>query len=83
MIPRPNSIKMAIHIGHEQGGWKGFTAAGFNFVLPAVFITGILAWLYKQYRQLSNIQPFVYGIKPAIIAIILAPIFPLAKKSFK
>ena len=83
LIPKPNSIKMAIHIGHEQGGWKGFTVAGFNFVLPAVFITKILAWLYKQYRQLSNIQPLVYGIKPAIIAIILGPIFPLAKKSFK
>ena len=83
LIPKPNSIKMAIHIGHEKGGWKGFTVAGLNFILPAVFITGILAWLYKQYRQLSNIQPFVYGIKPAIIAIILGPIFPLAKKSFK
>ena len=83
LIPRPNSIKMTIHIGHEHGGWKGFTAAGFNFIPIAVFITGILAWLYKQYRQLPNIQPFVYGIKPAIIAIILAPIFPLAKKSFK
>ena len=80
LIPKPNSIKMAIHIGHEKGGWKGFTVAGLNFILPAVFITGILAWLYKQYRQLSNIQPFVYGVKPAII---LAPKFPLAKKSSK
>jgi chromate transporter len=48
-----------------------------------VVLTGILAWLYKQYGQLPVVQPFVYGIKPAIIAIILAAIFPLARKSLK
>jgi len=83
LIPGPNSTEMAIHIGHEKGGWKGLVVAGLCFILPAVFITGILASLYKQYGQLPNIQPFVYGIKPAIIAIILSAIFPLAKKSLK
>lgn len=51
--------------------------------MPVVFITGIFAWLYKQYGQLPAVQPFIYGIKPAIIAIILGAIFPLAKKSLK
>jgi chromate transporter len=55
--------------------------AGFCFIVPAVLITGIFAWLYKDYGQLPAIQPFLYGIKPAIIAIILGAIFPLAKKS--
>lgn len=83
LIPGPNSTEMAIHIGHEKGGWKGLLIAGLCFILPAVFITGIFAWLYKQYGQIPEVQPFVYGIKPAIIAIILAAVFPLAKKSLK
>jgi len=83
LIPGPNSTEMAIHIGHEKGGYKGLIVAGLCFILPAVFITGIFAWLYKQYGQLPEVQPFVYGIKPAIIAIILGAIFPLAKKSLK
>jgi len=83
LIPGPNSTEMAIHIGREKGGWKGLIVAGLCFIIPAVFITGIFAWLYKKYGQLPEIQPFVYGIKPAIIAIILGAIFPLAKKSFK
>jgi chromate transporter len=83
LIPGPNSTEMAIHIGHEKGGWKGLITAGLCFILPAVFITGIFAWLYKQYGQMPEVQPFVYGIKPAIIAIILGAIFPLAKKSLK
>ncbi|MDR7210316.1 chromate efflux transporter [Flavobacterium piscis] len=83
LIPGPNSTEMAIHIGHEKAGWKGLIVAGLCFILPAVFITGIFAWLYKQYGQLPQVQPFIYGIKPAIIAIILGAIFPLAKKSIK
>jgi chromate transporter len=83
LIPGPNSTEMAIHIGHEKAGWKGLIVAGLCFILPAVLITGIFAWLYKLYGQLPEVKPFVYGIKPAIIAIILGAVYPLAKKSLK
>ena len=83
LIPGPNSTEMAIHIGQERAGWKGLLVAGLCFILPAVLITGLFAWLYKTYGQLPDVQPFVYGIKPAIIAIILAAVYPLAKKSLK
>lgn len=83
LIPGPNSTEMAIHIGHEKAGWKGLIVAGLCFILPAVLITGFFAFLYKEYGQLPELKAFFYGIKPAIIAIILAAIFPLAKKSLK
>jgi chromate transporter len=83
LIPGPNSTEMAIHIGHEKGGWKGLLIAGLCFILPAVFITGIFAYFYAEYGQLPSVQPFIYGIKPAIIAIILAAIYPLATRSTK
>lgn len=83
LIPGPNSTELAIHIGKEKGGWKGLLLAGSCFILPSVLITGIFAWLYKQYGQLPQVEPFVYGIKPAIIAIILAAIYPLGKQSLK
>lgn len=83
LIPGPNSTEIAIHIGHEKGGWRGLLVAGLCFILPAVFITGVFAWLYKEYGKLPEIATFIYGIKPAIIAIILFAILPLAKKSFK
>jgi chromate transporter len=83
LIPGPNSTEMAIHIGQERAGWRGLIIAGLCFIFPAVLITGFFAWMYKKYGQLPEIQPFVYGIKPAIIAIILFAVFPLAKKSLK
>jgi len=83
LIPGPNSTEMAIHLDYERAGWKGLIAAGVLFILPAAFITGCFAWLYKSYGMLPQVQPFIYGIKPAIIAIILAAVFPLAKRSAK
>lgn len=83
LIPGPNSTEMAIHIGRERGGAKGLIIAGLCFILPAVILTGIIAYYYKEYGQLPEAQSFLFGIKPAIIAIILAAVFPLAKKSVK
>lgn len=83
LIPGPNSTEMAIHIGYDKGGWKGLLAAGLCFIFPAVLITGIFAFLYHQYGQLPEVQPFIYGIKPAIIAVIIGAVYPLAKKSIK
>ncbi len=83
LIPGPNSTEMAIHIGQERAGWKGLVISGLCFILPAVAITGIFAIFYKRFGQLPQMQPFLYGITPAIIAIILSAIFPLAKKSLK
>lgn len=83
LIPGPNSTEMAIHIGYERAGWKGLILAGLCFILPAVIITGTFAWLYKSYGTLPELQPFLYGIKAAIIAVIIMAIYPLAKKSLK
>ncbi len=83
LIPGPNSTEMAIHIGREKAGWKGLITAGLCFIIPAVIITAVIAWFYKQYGTLPEVQRFIFGIKPAIIAIIIVNIYPLAVKAGK
>lgn len=83
LIPGPNSTEMTMHCGHERAGWKGLVVAGASFVFPAVVITMVFAWLYKQYGQLPEVEPFIYGIKPAVIAIILAAVYRLGSKALK
>ena len=83
LIPGPNSTEMTMHCGHERAGWKGLIIAGACFVFPAVVITMVFAWLYQQYGQLPKVEPFIYGIKPAVIAIILGAIYRLGKKALK
>ena len=80
LIPGPNSTEMAIHIGQERAGWKGLVVAGCCFIIPAVIITGFIAWLYQLYGRLPQVMPFIYGVKPAIIAIILSAVFHWPKK---
>jgi chromate transporter len=83
LIPGPNSTEMTMHCGYERAGWKGMFVAGFCFIFPAVVITAIFAYLYEQYGQLPNITPFLYGVKPAVIAIIIMAAFRLGQKAVK
>jgi len=83
LIPGPNSTEMAMHCGHERAGWKGLVVAGLCFVVPAVLITAGFAWAYKQYGDLPQVAPFIYGIKPAIIAIVLSVMIALGRKALK
>ncbi|MDF1698043.1 MAG: chromate efflux transporter [Saprospiraceae bacterium] len=83
LIPGPNSTEMTMHCGYERAGWKGLITAGGLFILPAVTITLIFAWLYGKYGNLPDVQPIIYGIKPAVIAIILSASYKLGKKALK
>lgn len=83
LIPGPNSTEMTMHIGQERAGWKGLVVAGSCFIIPAVIITAFFAWLYQQYGQLPQVQPFIYGIKPAIIAVVVALMINLGRKAIK
>lgn len=83
LIPGPNSTEMTMHCGHERAGFPGLIVAGVSFIFPAVFITGLLAYLYVTYGQLPNVEPFVMGIKPAVLAIIAGAIIKLGKKALK
>lgn len=83
MIPGPNSTEMTMHIGHERAGWKGLIVAGSCFIAPAVIITAFFAYLYQQYGQLPQVQPFIYGIKPAIIAVVVSLMISLGRKALR
>ena len=83
LIPGPNSTEMTMHCGHERAGWRGLFVAGLCFIFPAVVITSVFAWFYEQYGKLPEAEPFIYGIKPAVIAIIIMAAYRLGKKAVK
>ena len=83
LIPGPNSTEMTMHCGYERAGKAGLFVAGIAFIFPATIITAILAYLYVKYGQLPEVEPFIYGIKPAVLAIIASAVFKLGKKAIK
>ncbi len=83
LIPGPNSTEMTMHCGYERAGWLGLFVAGFTFIIPAVITTGLLAMFYVEYGKVPDIAPFLDGIKPAVMAIILGAVYKLGKKALK
>ena len=83
LIPGPNSTEMVMHCGKERGGVAGLFVAGASFILPAVLITLGVAYLYTVYSKLPAVEPWIYGIKIGVIALIVSAVIKLAKKAVK
>jgi chromate transporter len=83
LIPGPNSTEMAIHIGYVRAGLSGLIVSGLAFVLPAVIITGALAWIYVKFGTLPQASNLLFGIKPVVISIILLAVIRLGKTAAK
>ena len=83
IIPGPNSTEMAIHLGFLRGGWPGLLLAGACFIVPAVSLTTLLAWAYMTYGAIPHVADLLYGIKPAVLAVILGALWRLGQKAIK
>src|SRR5574338_509278 len=83
LIPGPNSTEMAIHIGFLRAGWPGLILGGAGFILPAVGIVMVLAWIYMRFGTTPQAGWLLYGIKPVVIAIILQALWSLGRKALK
>ncbi|MBW4443960.1 MAG: chromate efflux transporter [Plectolyngbya sp. WJT66-NPBG17] len=83
LIPGPNSTEMAIHIGYLYASWLGLIVAGISFILPAVLITTGFAWVYVAFGTLPQVAFLLYGIKPAVLAIVLDSTWRLGQKAVK
>lgn len=83
LIPGPNSTQMVMHIGFEYAKVPGLLVAGTLFILPAAVLTALLAWFYVTFQQVPQFEAFIFGIKPAVIAVILAAVYKLGQKALK
>lgn len=83
LIPGPNSTEMMMHLGYARAGGLGLIIGGAAFLLPAVAITAALAWIYVEYGTLPQVEPFLVGIKPAVVAVILGAVSRLGRKAVK
>ncbi|MBI4519488.1 MAG: chromate efflux transporter [Gemmatimonadetes bacterium] len=77
LIPGPNSTEMAIHVGLLRAGWMGLIVAGMSFILPAALITLGFAAAYVRYGSLPEVSPFLEGIQPAVVAVIVGAVWRL------
>jgi len=83
LIPGPNAVEMASHVGYLRAGLLGTLVAGCAFTLPATLIAIVCAWGYKQYGTLPAVEAPLSGIRAAVLAVIFAAVFRLSKASLR
>ena len=81
LLPGPEAQQLATYLGWMMGKWRGGLLAGGLFILPGFLSILALSFLYVLYQEAAFIQGLFYGMKPAIIAIVISALWKIAKKS--
>ena len=81
VLPGPEAQQLATYIGWLLHGVKGGLVAGILFILPSVFILLGLSVAYVSFGKLAWVAALFYGLKPAIVAIIILAMIKIGKKS--
>ena len=81
VLPGPEAQQLATYIGwlmHRT--WGGIVAGGL-FVLPSLFILIALSWIYLAYGDVPVVAGILYGIKPAVTAIVLFAAYRIGSRA--
>ncbi len=81
VLPGPEAQQLATYIGWLMHGVRGGIMAGVLFVLPSLFILIALTWIYLAYGNVPAIEGILYGIKPAVTAIVLFAAYRIGSKA--
>ncbi len=83
VLPGPEAQQLAIYIGWLMHKTLGGIIAGVLFVLPSLFVLIGLSWIYMSYGDLPAVAGVLYGIKPAVIAIVLFAAHRIGSRALK
>ncbi len=77
------AVNSAIFIGWRIGGWKGVAGAVLGAVLPSFVIILLIAMVFSEWKELPAVEAAFKGIRPAVVALIAAPLVKLARNAMK
>ena len=83
LLPGPEAIQLAIYISWLLHGVRGAIVAGVLFFLPAFVLLSLLAWVYLAYGDVPAVQGIFYGIKPAVVAVVLFAAWRIGSRALK
>jgi len=83
LLPGPEAQQLAIYCGWLLHRTWGGIVAGALFVLPSVFLLWGLSQAYVSYGHIGWVAAIFYGLKPAILAIVVAAVLRIGKKALK
>ena len=75
------AVNSAIFIGWRIGGWRGVCGAVLGAVLPSFLIILAIAMIFQEWKDQPAVETVFKGIRPAVVALIAAPLVKMAKSA--
>ncbi len=83
LLPGPEAQQLATYIGWLLHRTAGGLAAGLLFVLPGAVVMLGLSMLYAGYGELKLVQAIFYGVKAAVLAVVIAAVIRIGQRALK
>ena len=77
--PGPIALNTAVFVGYKVHGYRGMLAAVMGIILPAFLIILVIAIFFNSIRENRVVEAVFKGIRPAVVALMLAPVFGFSK----
>jgi chromate transporter len=83
LLPGPEATQLATYVGWVLHGVRGGLAAGILFVLPGTLVMLGLSLLYALGRGVAAIDGALFGIKAAVLVIVIEALIRIGRRSLK
>ena len=77
--PGPLALNTAVFVGYRVKGYRGVALSVFGIILPSFVIILIIAIYLHSFRDNNVVAAVFKGIRPAVVALMLAPVFGFSK----
>ena len=78
-IPGPLALNTALFVGNKRLGFKGSLFSGLGVILPSFIVILLIAIIFVQFKDNAVVEKVFKGIRPAVVALIAAPLINLGK----
>jgi chromate transporter len=83
LLPGPEAMQLATYVGWLLHKTRGGLIAGLLFVLPGVVSIMALSWIYVLFGQIGIVAALFFGLKAAILAVVLEAVVRVGKRALK
>jgi chromate transporter len=83
LLPGPEALQLAIYLGWKMHGLRGGLVAGLGFIVPAILVLLLLAWIYARFGAVPVVDGMLLGLKACVVALVLQALLKIGKRALK
>ncbi len=83
LLPGPEATQLATYVGWLLHKTRGGLVAGLLFILPGILAIMALSWIYVLFGQVGIVAALFFGLKAAILAVVLEAVLRIGRRALK